>query len=96
MDKLVKGRFQDNFEFLQWFKKFFDANYDGHPYDPIAALERVGVDPDLVLNSNMNNLPPSNVVNMPVNNRQRIMPQYQRGIFKMHDIDHRPTWALLL
>lgn len=91
MDKLVKGRFQDNFEFLQWFKKFFDANYDGHPYDPIAALERVGVDPDLVLNSNMNNLPPSNVVNMPVNNRQRIMPQYQRGIFKMHDIDHRPT-----
>merc|ERR1719330_2285201 len=26
VDKLVKGRFQDNFEFLQWFRKFFDAN----------------------------------------------------------------------
>jgi len=26
---LVKGRFQDNFEFVQWFKKFFDANYQG-------------------------------------------------------------------
>ena len=26
VDKLVKGRFQDNFEFVQWFKKFFDAN----------------------------------------------------------------------
>jgi len=22
----VKGKFQDNFEFVQWFKKFFDAN----------------------------------------------------------------------
>lgn len=37
MDKLIKGRFQDNFEFLQWFKKFFDANYDGRDYDPIEA-----------------------------------------------------------
>lgn len=39
MEKLVKGRFQDNFEFVQWFKKFFDANYDGHDYDPVAARE---------------------------------------------------------
>ncbi|VDP08520.1 unnamed protein product [Heligmosomoides polygyrus] len=37
VDKLVKGKFQDNFEFLQWFKKFFDANYDGHEYDPVEA-----------------------------------------------------------
>ena len=37
MEKLVKGRFQDNFEFVQWFKKFFDANYDGREYDPVAA-----------------------------------------------------------
>jgi len=29
VDKLVKAKFQDNFEFLQWFKKFFDANYSG-------------------------------------------------------------------
>lgn len=42
VDKLVKGRFQDNFEFLQWFKRFFDANYQGQDYDPIAA--RGGVD----------------------------------------------------
>lgn len=33
VDKLVKGRFQDNFEFLQWFKKFFNANYYGREYD---------------------------------------------------------------
>ncbi|KAK9307961.1 hypothetical protein QLX08_001873 [Tetragonisca angustula] len=37
IDKLVKGRFQDNFEFLQWFKKFFDANYSRtEPYDALA------------------------------------------------------------
>lgn len=29
MDKLVKGKNQDNFEFVQWFKKFFDASSDG-------------------------------------------------------------------
>ncbi|CAH8873739.1 unnamed protein product [Trichobilharzia szidati] len=37
IEKLVKGKFQDNFEFVQWFKRFFDANYDGHPYDASAA-----------------------------------------------------------
>ena len=25
LDKLVKGKFQDTFEFVQWFKKFFDG-----------------------------------------------------------------------
>ena len=39
IERLVKGRFQDNFEFLQWFKKFFDANYDGHEYDPVYARD---------------------------------------------------------
>ncbi|KAJ8924182.1 hypothetical protein NQ315_006973 [Exocentrus adspersus] len=37
VDKLIKARFQDNFEFLQWFKKFFDANYDGRDYDALDA-----------------------------------------------------------
>merc|ERR1719213_224886 len=36
VDKLTKLKFQDNFEFLQWFKKFFDANYSGVEY---SALE---------------------------------------------------------
>ncbi|CAJ1084355.1 microtubule-associated protein RP/EB family member 1b isoform X1 [Xyrichtys novacula] len=39
VDKLVKGKFQDNFEFVQWFKKFFDANYDGKEYDPVEARQ---------------------------------------------------------
>lgn len=33
VDKLIKGKFQDNFEFLQWFKKFYDANYSGQEYN---------------------------------------------------------------
>jgi len=37
VEKLIKGKFQDNFEFLQWFKKFFDANYDPREYDPVIA-----------------------------------------------------------
>merc|ERR1719228_2727229 len=44
VDKLVKGRFQDNFEFVQWFKKFFDANYEGQEYDALAMRggEQIG------------------------------------------------------
>merc|ERR1719273_888108 len=43
VDKLIKGRFQDNFEFIQWFKKFFDANYQGGEYDAIGARGNVEV-----------------------------------------------------
>ncbi|XP_052219371.1 microtubule-associated protein RP/EB family member 1-like isoform X1 [Dreissena polymorpha] len=39
VERLVKGKFQDNFEFVQWFKKFFDANYQGQEYDAVAARE---------------------------------------------------------
>ena len=28
MDKLIKLKFQDNLEFLQWMKKFWDSNFD--------------------------------------------------------------------
>ena len=91
MDKLVKGRFQDNFEFLQWFKKFFDANYDGHDYDPIAALERLGIDPDSLLVGGycQNNHPALNNISPQPSQQQtsanynlpnsRRMPQFQRG-----------------
>lgn len=37
VERLVKGRFQDNFEFVQWFKRFFDANNQGYDYDPLSA-----------------------------------------------------------
>lgn len=45
VEKLVKGKFQDNFEFVQWFKKFFDANYDAKEYDPLLARQGQDVAP---------------------------------------------------
>ncbi|CAM5130605.1 unnamed protein product [Natator depressus] len=45
VEKLVKGKFQDNFEFIQWFKKFFDANYDGKEYNPLLARQGQEVAP---------------------------------------------------
>lgn len=29
MDRLIKLKFQDNLEFLQWMKKYWDANFEG-------------------------------------------------------------------
>ncbi|XP_039256858.2 microtubule-associated protein RP/EB family member 1-like isoform X1 [Styela clava] len=45
VEKLVKGRFQDNFEFVQWFKKFFDANYreECADYDAINMRSGAGL-----------------------------------------------------
>ncbi|PPQ67903.1 hypothetical protein CVT24_003166 [Panaeolus cyanescens] len=36
VEKLVKCKMQDNLEFLQWMKKFWDANYGGDVYDAVA------------------------------------------------------------
>ncbi|KAI3386019.1 hypothetical protein SNEBB_005875 [Seison nebaliae] len=44
IEKLVKLKFQDNFEFAQWFKKFFDANYqdtNDEEYDPLKRRGHV-------------------------------------------------------
>ncbi|XP_063815133.1 microtubule-associated protein RP/EB family member 1 isoform X2 [Pseudophryne corroboree] len=57
VDKLVKGKFQDNFEFIQWFKKFFDANYDGKDYDPVAARQGQETAPAPVLPTPVLNKP---------------------------------------
>lgn len=49
VEKLVKGRFQDNLDFIQWFKKFYDANYDGKEYDPVEARQGQDAIPPLTL-----------------------------------------------
>ncbi|KAF8263705.1 microtubule binding protein [Lactarius quietus] len=36
VEKLVKCKMQDNLEFMQWMKRFWDTNYPGHQYDPVA------------------------------------------------------------
>uniref|UniRef100_A0A7S3J2L2 Microtubule-associated protein RP/EB family member 1 n=1 Tax=Euplotes harpa TaxID=151035 RepID=A0A7S3J2L2_9SPIT len=42
VQKLVKAKYQDNLEFLQWLKRYFDINYNGEPYDAVGR--RKGVD----------------------------------------------------
>ena len=42
VERLIKGRFQDNFEFVQWFKKFFDANWMGQEFQsPVKSKPNV-------------------------------------------------------
>jgi len=36
VEKLVKCKMQDNLEFMQWIKRFWENNYPGHAYDPVA------------------------------------------------------------
>lgn len=42
VDKLIKGKYQDNLEFMQWLKRFFEMSVSEVPadYDPIAQRLR--------------------------------------------------------
>ncbi|TDH73891.1 uncharacterized protein CCR75_009656 [Bremia lactucae] len=40
VDRLVRGKYQDNLEFMQWFKAFYERNASGQPYDPFAQREK--------------------------------------------------------
>ncbi|KIY69102.1 hypothetical protein CYLTODRAFT_442896 [Cylindrobasidium torrendii FP15055 ss-10] len=45
VEKLVKCKMQDNLEFLQWIKRFWDSNFSGEAYDPVARRKGVPMDP---------------------------------------------------
>uniref|UniRef100_D8PYW7 Microtubule binding protein n=1 Tax=Schizophyllum commune (strain H4-8 / FGSC 9210) TaxID=578458 RepID=D8PYW7_SCHCM len=49
VEKLVKCKMQDNLEFLQWIKRFWESNYGGHPYDPVARRKGVVAEPPATL-----------------------------------------------
>jgi len=40
VDKLIKAKYQDNLEFLQWMKRFFDVKYGGQPYNAKERREQ--------------------------------------------------------
>lgn len=37
VEKLVRAKYQDNLEFMQWFKRFYELNNPALDYDPVAA-----------------------------------------------------------
>ncbi|KAG6853467.1 hypothetical protein C0991_004141 [Blastosporella zonata] len=45
VDKLVKCKMQDNLEFLQWMKRFWDANFGGQGYDAVGRRDGGVADP---------------------------------------------------
>ncbi|KAJ7880606.1 hypothetical protein B0H14DRAFT_3434472 [Mycena olivaceomarginata] len=45
VDKLIKCKMQDNPEFLQWLKRFWNANYTGGAYDAVARRKGAPGDP---------------------------------------------------
>ncbi|KAJ7243843.1 calponin homology domain-containing protein [Mycena haematopus] len=49
VEKLVKCKMQDNLEFLQWLKRFWDANYGGGEYDAVARRKGAPADPPATL-----------------------------------------------
>ncbi|KAJ7098518.1 calponin homology domain-containing protein [Mycena belliarum] len=49
VEALVKCKMQDNLEFLQWIKKFWDANWSGEAYDAVARRRGAPADPPATL-----------------------------------------------
>lgn len=40
VERLVKCKFQDNLEFLQWIKQYWSTNYQGQVYDAVGRRQR--------------------------------------------------------
>ncbi|KAJ7131502.1 calponin homology domain-containing protein [Mycena crocata] len=49
VEKLIKCKMQDNLEFLQWLKRFWDANYAGGEYDAVGRRKGAPGDPPATL-----------------------------------------------
>ena len=63
VERLIKLRFQDNLEFLQWIKKFWDSNFPGGRYDAIGR--RKGLSP---LGDSSDRVSPKKLVAKPSSN----------------------------
>uniref|UniRef100_A0A8C7FL08 DNA (cytosine-5-)-methyltransferase n=1 Tax=Oncorhynchus kisutch TaxID=8019 RepID=A0A8C7FL08_ONCKI len=46
--ELINGKFQPNFIFLKWFKRFFQANLAGQVYNPVEARQGQDIQPAIL------------------------------------------------
>lgn len=56
---------RDNLEFLQWLKRFWDSNYSGQPYDPVARRRGAPADPPATMAPVRSNLSASTTTAKP-------------------------------
>lgn len=84
VDKLIKGRFQDNFEFLQWFKKFFDANYDGRLYDGFEARGEIPLGSGGYLGAEQSGFLAPKPSKLSVRNSRQVLRQPGTQVFSFH------------
>ncbi|KAI9487799.1 MAG: calponin homology domain-containing protein [Benjaminiella poitrasii] len=47
VDRLIKCKLQDNLEFMQWVKRFWEQNYPGGEYDPLSRRKGLGTTPSV-------------------------------------------------
>lgn len=40
VDRLIRGKYQDNLEFMQWFKRFYELNASGASYDATSIRDK--------------------------------------------------------
>lgn len=72
VEKLTKGKYQDNLEFLQWLKKFFDENKMQYDYNPLSRRANQELEICKEIKSvNVNNSKPRSIspsVKLPIKN----------------------------
>jgi len=51
VEKLIKCKMQDNLEFTQWMKRFWDQNYSGQPYDAVGRRRGAPAEPPATIGS---------------------------------------------
>eukprot|EP00638_Chattonella_subsalsa_P014097 CAMPEP_0117780060 /NCGR_PEP_ID=MMETSP0948-20121206/1997_1 /TAXON_ID=44440 /ORGANISM="Chattonella subsalsa, Strain CCMP2191" /LENGTH=326 /DNA_ID=CAMNT_0005607771 /DNA_START=81 /DNA_END=1063 /DNA_ORIENTATION=- len=71
VQKLIRARYQDNLEFMQWFKRYFELNQPVEGYDPIERRKEAKVGLDIVLRA----LAVAAVVGQPQRGRQPVLGQ---------------------
>ena len=65
VEKLIKGKYQDNLEFLQWMKRYFDKHHCGAAYDAVGKRRNQELE---ILNSN--NSPTNRVKDISVKKKE--------------------------